>query len=180
MQALFDHCKEKRPHPVWDELAALDYEAGAEYLKAWVLEQVPISDDIEVLWFAMWDVSEGLDLRGSSSWSRDPDDWEWWYHDDFDAGACAPPVLAAMNELARQADDRAPVNDEMGIYRLTDTLLTLGFVSLAAVKILRALGGPSALGREAELWAVSGHPDAVYGIILGRLTDTGFQTFTQR
>jgi hypothetical protein len=179
MHALLDYCEKQRPHPVWEEIAALDYRGGVDSLRASLLEQVPISDDVEVMWFAMWDVSSGLDLRGSSSWSRDPDDWEWWYHDDFDGGPCRPSVLRAMIDLARQADDPVPVSDEMRIYPLTDTLLTLGFVSLAAIEILNAFGTPAELGRQNELWAVSGHPDAVYGIILGRLTNTGFQAYTR-
>jgi hypothetical protein len=36
-----------------------------------------------VLWFAPHDVPKDLDLRGSSKWSRDPDDWQWFYHDDY-------------------------------------------------------------------------------------------------
>ena len=180
MQALLSHCNDTAPNRVWEEMAALDYEGGVNDIRAWLLQRAPIGDDVEVLWFAMWDVTTGFDLRGSTSWSRDPEDWEWWYHDDFNAGSCTPPILDAMHALARGADDPDGDADEdagdgQGVYGLTDLLLTLAFVSLAAVQILRGLGGPRALGREEGLWAVSGHPDEVHGMILGRLSEDGFE-----
>ncbi len=124
------------------------------------------------------DVTTGFALRGSTSWSCDPEDWEWSYQDDFDAGGYEPPILVQMHELAREVDDPdAEDPPEDGVFELNDLCLSLGFVSLAAVDALKAFEAASQLGRKDELWAVSGQPDAEYGIILGRLTDTGFQPF---
>ncbi len=178
MAALITACQQHCPDPAWDRFRELGYRAAADDLRQWLLERAPIPDRVEVIWFAMWDVTTGFDLRGSTSWSRDPEDWEWWYHDDFDAGGYEPPVLLQMHNLAREADDPdAEDPPDEGVFELNDVCLSLGFVSLAAVEALKRLGATSQLGRSDELWAVSGHPDALDGIILGRLTDAGFQAF---
>ena len=177
MAALISDCEHRSRHAAWDQLRGLDYEEAATDLRAWLLEKAPIPDRVEVVWFAMWDVTTGFDLRGSTSWSRDPEDWEWWFRDDFEAGSYEPPILIQMHDLARQADDPdAEEPQDEGVFELTDIWLSLGFVSLAAVDALRRLETPSRLGRLAELWAVSGHPDEVYGIILGGLTEAGFES----
>ncbi len=83
-----------------------------------------------------------------------------------------------MHELARQVEDpNAGPTPTGGVLQLTDIDLTLGFVSLAAVHALSGLAGPPDIGRRQELSAVSGHPDEVYGIILGRLSEAGFEPF---
>ena len=177
MEALITECQQHHPDPAWESFREFDYNAAVEDLRKWLLERT-IPDQVEVIWFAMWDVTTGFDLRGSTSWSRDPENWEWWYDDDFDAGWYQPPVLVQMHDLAREVDDPdADDPPEDGVYELTDICLSLGFVSLAAIDALRRLEALSSLGRRNDLWAVSGHPDAEHGIILGQLTDAGFQSF---
>ena len=178
MAALLRYCKQRYPHPVWEETARLDYAADAWAMQTWFLEQLPIADSVKVVWFALWDVPTGLNLRGSSSWSRDPEDWEWWYDDDFEAGSYESPVLAEMLELARQVEDPEEAPDVPGgVWELTEMVLTLGYVSLAAVQVMRNVEAVEVVGSRQELWAVSGFPDALYGIILGRLTSAGFEPF---
>ena len=104
MAALLASCRERYPDPTWDLIGGLDYRGAAEDLRAWLLEQT-IPDPVEVIWFAMWDVTTGFDLRGSTSWSRDPENWDWWFHDDFAAGSYQPPILGEMHDLARQVED---------------------------------------------------------------------------
>ena len=180
VEALLRYCKQRCPHPAWDEMAGLPYAADADAMRAWLVGRLPIPDAVEVVWFAPWDVVTGLDLRGSTSWSRDPEDWEWWYRDDFDAGGYESPVLAGMLDVARRAENPEDGPDIVGgVSELTDWVLAAGYVSLAAIWAMRTIEAAPVLGGRRELWAVSGFPDAVYGIILGRLTSSGFDAFTQ-
>lgn len=178
MEALLGYCRRRYRHAAWDEMAALDYAADARAMGNWFRGQLPIPDAVQVLWFALWDVVEGFDLRGSTSWSGDPDDWEWWYHDDFDAGGRASAVLASMLAVAARAEDPNEGPDVPGgVYELTEMVLSLGYVSLAALQIMQAVDPAELLGGRQELWAVSGHPDAEDGIILGRITQAGVERY---
>ncbi len=180
MAALVEHCAQRYPHPIWDETARIDYSSDVNAMQAWFLDQLPIPEPVEVVWFALWDVATGFDLRGSTSWSRDPEDWDWWYHDDFQAGSYESRVLEDMHDLARQVEDPEEGPDVPGgVWELTESLLALGYVSLAAVHVLRSVDVAAVLAGRQERSAVSGFPDAVYGIILGRLTPTGFELFRQ-
>ena len=175
MGRLLDHCAQRYPHPVWKEMRRLDYVDATEAMQGWFLERLPIPARVQVLWFALWDMTTGFDLRGSSRWSRDPDDWEWWYHDDFYAGSHESRPLEQMHELARRVEDPDDGPDvEGGVWELMDDVLTLGYISLAAQQIMRGLDA-GAFEADDELAVVSGFPDAGYGLILGRLTDTGFE-----
>ena len=89
-------------------------QGGVVALRDWLAGRLPIRADVEVLWFAMWDVTEWFTLRGSSSWSRDPEDWDWWYRDDYDGGEASSPVLVQMHALARAAEnpDAEPAPDD--------------------------------------------------------------------
>ena len=176
MRRLVDHCEERYPHQIWKEMRELPYPGGADAIEAWFAARLPIPAQVAVLWFALWDVTTGFDLRGSSSWSRDPGDWEWWYHDDFDAGAYESRPLEDMHELARRVEDPNEGPDvEGGVRELMDDVLTLGFVSLAAQQAIRALDPADVLADRDELAVVSGFPDAGFGLILGRLTASGFE-----
>jgi hypothetical protein len=176
--ALLAYLGERCPHAVWEDMASLDYAGDVERMQRWIEGQLPIRGDVQVLWFAMGDETTTFDLRGSSVWSRDPDDWDWWYEDDFAGGTYQPPVLEQMHALARGVEDpdEEPTADD-GVWELTDFCLTLGYVSVAAAQILGMCDAGSVLGDRSELWVVSGHPDMLYGIILGRLTLRGFEPF---
>lgn len=177
MERLVEYCRQRYPDPVWHDMLRLDYAGCVGAMQTWFSGQLPIPERVQVIWFALWDVTTGFDLRGSSSWSRDPEDWDWWYHDDFSFGSYGSPVMNAMNELARRAEDPEEGPDvEGGVWELMDSVLTLGYVSLAATHIMRRIDSAGVLGSREELWVVTGHPDALHGIVLGRLTPAGFET----
>lgn len=175
--ALVAYCDDRCPHPIWEKMASLEYAEDVAGMQRWLEQQLPVRDAVQVLWFAMWDVTTGFDLRGSTSWSRDPEDWEWWYRDDFSGGSYQSHVLEQMHALASEVEDPEKPTADDGVWELTDLYLTLGYISLAAAEILDRLDADALLGDRRELWAVSGHPDMVYGIILGRVTQTGFKAF---
>jgi hypothetical protein len=175
---LLEYFKLRHPHPVWRRMAALDFDADAESIRDWFVDQFPFPDTLAVCWFAFWDVTTGFDLRGASDWSEDPEDWEWWYHDDYHGDAYESPVLAAMHELV---DDAEAERVRGGVADLTEFLLTIGYVGLVAGQVFREVDRRRLLGRRDERWVVTGFPDAVYGAIVGRVTAAaGFEPFGRR
>jgi hypothetical protein len=159
-------------------MADIDYEGDADGIQRWFAAQLPFPDEVEVLWFAFWDVTDGFDLRGSTKWSRDPENWEWWYHDDFRGDSYQSPALIEMHDFARAVEDPArQPKAKGGVWDLTEYLLTIGYVSLAAAQVFRDTSRRQLLGGRKERWVVTGFPDAVYGLIVGRLTADGFQPF---
>jgi hypothetical protein len=71
--ALLAYCGQRCPHSIWEDMARLDYAGDVAGMQQWLDRQLPIHNAVQVLWFAMWDVTTGFDLRGSTSWSRDPE-----------------------------------------------------------------------------------------------------------
>ena len=173
---LLGYFQARCPHPIWNKMAQLDYDQDMWNIHAWLDAQLPLPDAVEVLWFAFWDVTRGFDLRGSSTWSKDAEDWEWTYSDDFRGESYASPVLNQTLTLAREADDPTIFGrPENGVWDLTDYLLTIGYVGLVPAHIFRTGDAKRLLGERRERWIVTGFPDAVYGIIVGRLTAQGFE-----
>lgn len=159
-------------------MAALDYDADATAIRRWIERQLPVPDPVEVLWLAFWDVADGFDLRGSTKWSKDPEDWEWWYEDDFRGKSYGSPVLKKMHALARKVENPEVFpRKKNGVWDLTDYLLTIGYVGLAAAHVCRSIQAARFLGGRKERWVVTGFPDAVYGVIVGKVTHAGFEPF---
>src|SRR5262245_50147113 len=96
---LLRYFNERCPHPIWKEMAALDYEADVAAIQSWLESQYPFPEAVEVLWFALWDVADGFNLGGSTHWSKDPEGWEWWYDNDYWGKQYSSPVLEKMHEL---------------------------------------------------------------------------------
>ena len=79
-------CRKHCPDDAWNKISEYDYDAEAHSLETWWMNSVvpntpPVA--IDVLWIAPHDVPENFDLRGSTKWSKDPNEWEWYYDDDF-------------------------------------------------------------------------------------------------
>jgi hypothetical protein len=177
---LLTYFNKRRPNPVWKRMAALDFEGDAEDIRKWFATQLPIPDRVEVLWFAFLDETEAFKLRGSTKWSCDPDDWEWWYQAEFRGKTYRSPVLVQMHALAREVENPEKVVPKGGVWELMEYLFTIGYVGLAANQAFRETNRRKLLGGRAERWVVTGFPDALYGIILGRLTQAAFEPFVQR
>lgn len=173
MSALLGYCDQRRPHPVWSAVASLDYDGDVPRMEAWLRRKLPIRPDVEVLWLALWEVLEGFDLRGSSSWSRDPEDWQWWFTDDYSAGSYRSGVLQDMYQAAAGADD--PLGTRPSLVELVDWVAGAGYVALAAILCIEQIDPRVLLGERDCLWLVLGHPDALYGVILGCVTPAGFE-----
>jgi hypothetical protein len=159
-------------------MAELDYEGETASIQRWLVRQLPQARSVEVFWFAFWDVTVGFELRGASQWSRDPEDWEWWYHDDFHGDDFESDVLNRMHSLAASVDDPTKSRrKEGGVWELMDYLLTIGYVGLAAAQAFRQTDPHQLLDGHKERWVVTGFPDAVYGLIVGKVTPQGFSPF---
>ena len=172
MAALLEYCRTSHPHPVWEQMERLDFGADSEAVTAWFAGRLPIPRDAVVLWFAPWDMAEGFDLRAAPAWSRDAENWEWWYDGDVSMGSYRSRVLTRVLALARDADQGAATGP--GVYQLTEWVLALGYLCLAGIQAMEAAGRAELLGDREELWAVAGFADAVFGLVLGRMGRTGF------
>jgi hypothetical protein len=180
VERLLAYFEQRHPHPVWKRMAALDYEGDAGAIQAWFVGQLPFPEAVEVLWFAFWDETEGFDLRGSTTWSKDPENWDWWYSDDFRGQSYESAVLVQMHALAREVEDPTVFpHPKGGVWDLMEYLLTIGYIGLVGAQVFRNTDRRQLLGGRDERWCVTGFPDAVYGIIVGRVTNDGFVPFNQ-
>jgi hypothetical protein len=174
---LLDYFQKRHPNAVWQKMANLDYEADVKDIQEWFAAQLPFPDSVEVLWLAFWDETVGFDLRGATRWSQDPENWDWWFHDDFHGKSYESPILAGMHTLARKVENPEYPTPKGGVWDLTEFLFTIGYVGLVAAQVFRSIDQQKLLGGRAERWVVTGFPDAVYGIIVGRITAGGFVPF---
>ncbi len=186
MVSLIERCRADYPSALWDELAACDYDAELSRLLAWWPKpnsRESPSDQVEVLFLALEDVPCSFDLRGSTTWSRDPNDWLWWRDDDYSG-----PQFES--EVMRFAFERSEVHDEAESQRqprtsdqasnsweVLEMFFSLGYFGLLVRELIRNTDSSRILGKRASRWFVIGHPDAVYGIILGKLSRSRWQTF---
>lgn len=179
---LLQTCREHCPDPFWDTIAEYDYAAELERFIRWftvdVTHKAP-PDNIEVLWFAPHDVETDLDLRGSSQWSRDPEDWQWFYHDDYE---CLAPFHSELVSAAYWLTDYEGIPPKRNSpaehpARAVQLFYSLGIYGLCARELVRRVAASAILGKRTSRWLVVGHPDSLHGVILGKLTRHRWQTF---
>lgn len=133
VQRLLETCRAHCRDAVWDKIA-VDYDEECKRLIRWYSRSVgrmPPPDDIEVIWIAPHDVPTNFNLRGSSQWSRDPDDWQWFYHDDYCGPAYESELVATANELtddefAVPKKRRTPANDPHAVVEFLYSLAVYG------------------------------------------------------
>lgn len=175
-----DLCRTHCPHPSWDEVAALDFDAERErMLRFWRdVSRRPPPEPVDVLWIAPHDLPTSFNLRGSSRWSRDPDDWKWFYEDDYQGPTYESRVLRRAAEMTESEEPvpkgNRPASDPETVVSLFFSLVLYG---LGTKEAARAADGSGLLGGRTDRWFVVGHPDAVYGVILGRLSPRGWHGF---
>lgn len=174
-------CRRHCPDPVWDKIAQYDYVAELDRFIRWYLDQVASKlppENIEVLWFAPHDIPEDLSLRGSSQWSRDPEDWQWFYEDDYDGPRYASQVVTDAYRLTDYEGlvpkRSSPANHP---HQVVEFVYSLGVYGLCVRELVRSVDATAILGNRSNRWLVVGHPDSVYGVILGKLTRSRWQTF---
>ena len=178
---LLTTCREHCPDPVWDSIAQYDYTGEANTFTSWYADNLAFNappDDVEVLWFAPQDIPKDLDLRGSSKWSRDPDDWQWFYRDDYAGPSYESRVVTDaywLSDYEGLVPKRSsPANHPQEVVEL---LYSLGVYGLCAGELVRSVEASAILGNRSSRWIVVGHPDSVYGVILGKLTRSRWHTF---
>jgi hypothetical protein len=167
-------------------LAACDYDAELNRLNDWwptPPHRLAPSEAVEVLFIALEDVPYSFDLRGSASWSRDPDDWEWWFHDDYSGPQFASQIMKFAFERSEVHDEVQPRQNRRGkdaasnSEEVVEMFFSLGYFGLLVRELIRNKETTQMLGNRPSRWFVIGHPDAVYGIILGKLSRSRWQTF---
>jgi len=167
-------------------LTACDYDAELNRLVAWwptpKSREYP-SSNVEVLFLALDDVPFGFDLRGSTKWSHDPDDWQWWYDDDYLGPHFVSQIMQLALERAEFYDDTKPQKQlrikyaASNSWEVVEMFFSLGYFGLLVRELIRNTDNARILGQCSSRWFVIGHPDAVYGIIMGKLTRSRWQTF---
>jgi hypothetical protein len=178
---LIDTCREHCPDPVWDKISRYDYGGEVDRFTRWysnkVAPQLP-PGEIEVLWVAPDDLPISFTLRGSSDWSRDPEDWRWFYNDDYDGPRYESKLVSDAYWLTdyeglppeRESAAESP-------QQVVDFVYSLGIYGLCLRELIRTVDPPAFLGNRSSRWFVVGHPDSVYGVILGKLTRSRWHTF---
>jgi hypothetical protein len=186
MKRLLVQCRADFSSPLWKELAACDFEGELNQLCTWW----PASkgrdfpaDDIEVLFIALEDVPYSFELRGSKNWSRDPANWNWWYDNDYFGPTFKSTIMGfalGRSEIhdretpfLKRRRKHAPANSD----EVVEMYFSLGYYGLLVRELIRNFDKARILGNRDDRWLVIGHPDAVYGIILGKLTRTRWLAF---
>lgn len=185
IKKLLDQAREDFPSALWEELAGQDFQAEYERFAKWwpgrKSDCFP-EDDIEVLFQGLEDVPYGFDLRGSSTWSRDSEDWKWWYDDELIASSYRSEVMTFALDRAESYDKEAErqwYEDDRAetAFEVVEMLFSLGLYGLLMREFIRRADRELLLGGRADRWFVLGHPDALHGIILGRATRNRWQTY---
>lgn len=185
IKELLKQAEEDFVSPLWEELAAQDFQAEYERFAQWwpkpKSKEFP-EDEYVVLFLGLEDVPYGFDLRGSSTWSRNPDDWGWCYTDEMLGMSYGSEIMRfaldraeALDKEAERhwlEDDRAETN-----FEVVEMFFSLGLYGLLMRELIRQADRKLLLGGRSERWVVLGHPDAEYGIILGKATQTGWEPF---
>src|SRR5262245_17950012 len=111
MKKLIDLCRADCASPLWDELAECDYESELNRLIDWWparrRRKAP-PDGVEVLFVALEDVPYSFTLRGSTKWSRDPKEWDWWYDDDYMGPRFESKIMSYALERSEIIDRAKP------------------------------------------------------------------------
>jgi hypothetical protein len=181
VERLLDTCREHCPDSAWDTIADYDYTAELDRFTRWYSDNVACNvppNDVEVLWFAPHDIPTDLDLRGSSKWSRDPEDWQWFYHDDYDGPSYTSKLVTEAYWLTDYEGivpkRTSPANHP---HEVVEFVYSLGIYGLCVRELVRSVDASAILGNRSSRWLVIGHPDSVYGVILGTLTRSRWQTY---
>ena len=139
IRALIDQCRTDCPSKLWDELAGCDYDAELERLIDWwpmPRQRGSPTDDVEVLLIALEDLPYRFSLRGNAKWSRDPEDWQWWYEDDYAGPQFSSQVMSLALERAEVHDQAQPRKrrrrkDAAGdAYEVVEMFVSLGYFGL--------------------------------------------------
>lgn len=185
---LLETCSQHYPSPLWEELQKCDYHGESKAFQHWWSKEVRKNfprTDVEVLFIALEDVPYSCTLRGSTKWSRDPNDWEWWYDDNYNGPQFRSTIMAYALERAEIHDTDATIRVRKRIkpdaagsaYEVIEMFYSLVLYGWLMRDLVRTLDVSKLLGKRPSRWVVIGHPDAVYGIILGRQTRSRWITY---
>src|SRR5207244_3605392 len=95
-------------------------------------------------------------LRGSTKWSRDPENWKWWYDDDYSGPQFKSKIMAYAFERAEIHDEaestrkrrakHAPDNSE----NVTEMFFSLGYFGLLVREVIRRSDNSQLLGNRSS------------------------------
>ena len=181
--ALLARCAEHFPSPGWDMLTERQIrEEATEVAECFVhdVETYPIPADIDVLVIAPWEVPQGFDLLGSSTWSTEASDWEWMGREtwDYSGSDYVSTVVTRALELGEQLGfDDPETHTAESFYDVASYLLAVGLFGIYTIGGLQTAGPDIILGASRkELWLVFGYPDLLHGYILGKYTREGWES----
>jgi hypothetical protein len=172
-------CQSQYASPLWAELLDCDYAGEMRRYRKWWSKEVRANfpgTDVEVLFIALQDLPVGFTLRGSTEWSRDPNDWAWWYHDNyrgpgFESSIMSIEMAFARAEIHDQRSVQCDIPDKAkNSWEVLEQYFSLVLYGSLTLELIRTCPRQWFMGQRRIRWFVIGHPDALYGIILGKLT----------
>jgi len=184
--ALLSQCEADYPHSIWRDVRRLALEGERDRMKRWWTRRFarrPAPKEIEVLWVALWDVPEGFHLRGTSAWSRDPEDWSWTFSDDYSGPEFESPLMQRAFKLTESVSMGAASrgrNAAGSVYEVVEMFFSLVFFGLAIRDVVQGADPRTVLGSRQSRWIVIGHPDSEYGVLIGEMTKDGWRPFVDR
>lgn len=166
-----DLCRSVWNGGVWDQIAALDWEADRRHCRLWLrrlLESEPPGPSITGFWFGIFNpVRDGvaasdLYITGSNSYPSD----DWLFESTWEpAGRYAvSPLLTTIHRLAAGSDAEA-----LGV---ADYVLTFAHAGSAVNDFVDHLDREVMVGGAAARGIAIGH-DSGDGLFLGELTPSG-------
>lgn len=168
VEAIIQHCAADSPHPAWQRMLSLNYEADAEAIKAWfvrLLIDEPPPATINGLWFGLYESERGSEfyVSGSELFGED-EEWmcrlAWWPEGRY-AGST---VHRQLLQLGRQASS--------DIGWLTSYAICLGHAAASVNALVDHLGPPAISQGKSSLAIAVGH-DSGDALLLGVLNQTG-------
>jgi hypothetical protein len=191
--AILKECHRRHKEAYWDQCRKLPLQEDVEHIRAYLRKALTHSDrpskDVCVLWLGLHDCADRFNLRGSSEWSNDPDDWEWCGSDDYefdendDGGCmagCGSQILEAWSDEFYDYIQGRYKKVPDGLYKLASSFASLTYAGLVAQNVFKTEPAELVLGGRKERWFAVGHPDSEYGIILGCRTAKGWVPFNEK
>ncbi len=181
IELILKRCHKVAPNRFWKSCNEWDYETDSKLIREWLFRAMTHprkrpTDDIAILWIGLHDVEERFDLRGSRSWSKDPNDWEWCARDTycFDEDDPSPTMAGCSSRVMSGWVSEMPeaVSKRKNAPNMGSWFATLVYAALIGEEFFRKQASDVVLGARKERWLAVGHPDSEYGIILGRRTKT--------
>jgi len=149
--AVLEVCEAEQPHPDWERIRSLPWDAEDERVRQWAAVVLPSSNEapqIRGLFFSLCYPSDGaewatldLELTGTAEYSREDGTLEWLFSQTyFSDASLESPCLDALYEIARGSHDWRKEPYGLG----NDAEYPIGLAYTVAAARLALTGGLSA------------------------------------